>query len=722
MTAQLQQLQAAMEAEMETVGPAIDAISEIIRTSPPPTYGSGASLGIPAAGATPAQPQSATQLQQLQAAMEAEMETVGPAIDAISEIIRTSPPPTYGSGASVGIPGGGGASGGTGGGGSGLVQTMPWIQARPWIVAELPESTPSPPSSQPAAQPQIIRPQLPSGPDYPTAPQPTTRPSPQPASNIPAPSTFNPQANTWAFYPSVDEWRTMTDAERMGAIREAAMSQGIDPNRYTPEQWVRSLDAFNQSYGMGANPVSWPSASDWRSMNEAQRIEFIRQGFAQQGYDPDLVSSDLARQWLEYYNTEYYYSAEYQQWLAQGAAFEAGDIQGYLDLGGTLTTVALEAIYDDGYDPFAANGTVPYGLSAAGAQQPAIPWLSLSSAGMSLTSVGNSLSLAGSMTPSSAGWTPAVNWYSQSAVGNSLAINWGGGQSLAGNSLSLAGGFTSLNGAFGTPVTLAGAGSGAWGGNGGYQQVADPTGALSQFTAGGQLVGFLADLTQDEITRILATNGAAGLDRLLAQPFNVLLVWGPGAYDIDLHMTGPDANGGRFHIYYAAPGSLTSTPYAQLIRDCICTSGSEVILTTQLIQGGVYRISAFNFGDQSPTSTNLSNQGQLQLMIVRGGVATSAGNGTTIEGGRVIFTGSPQTGQAGNTWIAVEIDPSTGQIRFVNQITNSSGSGGVSAPVTPIPQAALPPVDTLPRANPAPDTFWRRIASDFSNRSMIDVR
>ena len=174
------------------------------------------------------------------------------------------------------------------------------------------------------------------------------------------------------------------------------------------------------------------------------------------------------------------------------------------------------------------------------------------------------------MTPSSAGWTPAVNWYSQSAVGNSLAINWGGGQSLAGNSLSLAGGFTSLNGAFGTPVTLAGAGPGAWRPTR-PQTIADPTGALSQFTQGGQLVGFLSDLTQDELIRVLTQNGGAGLDRFLAQPFNVLLTWGPGAFDIDLHMTGPNGSGDCFHIYYA--GAIFRLGLAFALRCALLLAG-----------------------------------------------------------------------------------------------------------------------------------------------------
>lgn len=181
----------------------------------------------------------------------------------------------------------------------------------------------------------------------------------------------------------------------------------------------------------------------------------------------------------------------------------------------------------------------------------------------------------------------------------------------------------------------------------------------------------------DQRLRDLAVNDTRGLERLLAQPFNVLLTWGAGAYDLDLHMTGPTDPGGRFHIYYVNRGSQTASPFAELIRDCICNSGSEVILTSQIAQGGTYRISAFNFGDQAPSSLNLSNASGAKIQIVRGGVAQAQGNGTTIVGGRTIFTTTPPSGQPGNTWVAVEIDPNSGRIASPNRIVQSAGSGGV---------------------------------------------
>ncbi len=207
----------------------------------------------------------------------------------------------------------------------------------------------------------------------------------------------------------------------------------------------------------------------------------------------------------------------------------------------------------------------------------------------------------------------------------------------------------------------------------------DPRGMNGRISAQARYAGSLYDDDQRYL-RMLATNDLGGLDRLLAQPFNVLLTWGPGAFDLDLHMTGPtsEIQADRFHIFYDARGNLNTFPFAELIKDCICASGSEVILTTQLIRGGIYRISTFNFGNQSATSTNLANQSGAVLQIVRGGTAVSVGNGTTIEGGRVIYTGTPPTGQPGNTWVGVEINPSTGRIFAPNFIKQSVGSEGVN--------------------------------------------
>ena len=279
--------------------------------------------------------------------------------------------------------------------------------------------------------------------------------------------------------------------------------------------------------------------------------------------------------------------------------------------------------------------------------------------------------------------TPGVDWGGgASAVTSTPAVEWGGGMSLAGSpTMSLAGGPITINPASATTVNRHSASNGLFvdlGYGSGYQLQRDANGRLGRASADSRLVAMINDLRTDEILRVLRTSGQAGLNQLLAQPFNVLLTWGPGAYDIDLHLTGPTGVVGsdRFHIYYAARGSLEGPPFAELIRDCICTSGSEVILLSRLNQGGVYRISAFDFGNQSTTSTELTTNAGLQLQIVRGGTAVSVGNGTTIQGGHVVFAGQPSPGEVGNTWVGVEVDPRNGSVRFVNRTRNSTGGGG----------------------------------------------
>ena len=212
---------------------------------------------------------------------------------------------------------------------------------------------------------------------------------------------------------------------------------------------------------------------------------------------------------------------------------------------------------------------------------------------------------------------------------------------------------------------------------GDYDLYSDPTGRWGR-ESGGYLAANLFDNEVDYLQRSIV-NGRGGLSALLAQPFNVILSWGDGAYDLDLHMTGPTGLGqtDRFHIYYSAAGSLTSFPFAALIKDCICSAGSEVILTTTLLGGGVYRVSVFNFGDQSANSANLSNLSNATIQIVRGGTAVSQGNGTTIQGGRVILRTNVPNGQVGNTWVAVELDPRTGRITVPRTIVQTQDSAHV---------------------------------------------
>ncbi len=357
--------------------------------------------------------------------------------------------------------------------------------------------------------------------------------------------------------------------------------------------------------------------------------------------------------------------------------------------GGVFQQARLASIYQ-GYN---INGGSPTGTirsttpSSAGTSLSAAGY-SLSAAGISLTNVMRLNSAAGSVGFSYAGVggvSSATNGFSLVTQGLSLAtygFSLAGGPFVAGNlgldDPAMRGlGANDINNPWAFAPAPRNSDIAAATLRGPFQLQNDTNGRRG-LESGGILVGNLLD-DQSRNLNELVNNGVGGLNALLAQPFNVVLTWGADAYDIDLHMTGPSGEGSsdRFHIYYAARGSQTQFPFAELIKDCICSNGSEVILTSQLVRGGVYRISAFNYGNQSTTSTNLSDMSNAEIYIVRGGVATAQGNGTTITGGRVIYRGKVPRGRPGNTWTAVEINAKNGRITAPNIVGNSGGSSGV---------------------------------------------
>ncbi len=74
----------------------------------------------------------------------------------------------------------------------------------------------------------------------------------------------------------------------------------------------------------------------------------------------------------------------------------------------------------------------------------------------------------------------------------------------------------------------------------------------------------------------------------------IVLTWGSDPPDLDAHLFGPLAGGGRFHVYWAELGSLETPPFAVLDLDDQDGQGPETI--TALIQtSGPYRFFVHNY-------------------------------------------------------------------------------------------------------------------------------
>ncbi|MGB3466692.1 MAG: carboxypeptidase regulatory-like domain-containing protein [Cyclobacteriaceae bacterium] len=113
----------------------------------------------------------------------------------------------------------------------------------------------------------------------------------------------------------------------------------------------------------------------------------------------------------------------------------------------------------------------------------------------------------------------------------------------------------------------------------------------------------------------------------------IVLTWGASPSDLDSHLTGPSANGGRFHLYFNAKNPPGSN--AILDVDDVSSFGPETITISEP-GSGVYRYSVHDYSNRfSATSVGLANsQAKVSVLSDEGitnfFVPTSSGNLWTV--------------------------------------------------------------------------------------------
>ena len=170
----------------------------------------------------------------------------------------------------------------------------------------------------------------------------------------------------------------------------------------------------------------------------------------------------------------------------------------------------------------------------------------------------------------------------------------------------------------------------------------------------------------------VGNNGTTGGQDLVLSPsgsndIRIVLTWGASPNDLDSHVTGPNADASRFHVYYASRGSFTSAPFAGLDVDDVSAYGPETVSITQMNSGN-YRYSVHDFSNRnSSSSMALSNSGaKVQVYTSTGLVATFA----------------VPSGQAGNLWTVFEMTGSLANpvITRRDQMGFTSDPSGITAP------------------------------------------
>jgi hypothetical protein len=163
---------------------------------------------------------------------------------------------------------------------------------------------------------------------------------------------------------------------------------------------------------------------------------------------------------------------------------------------------------------------------------------------------------------------------------------------------------------------------------------------------------------------VLGSQTIAGQDLFLSpagsSDIRMVLTWGAVPSDLDSHLTGPDSTGGRFHVYYASQGSLTSDPYAALDVDQTNSFGPETITITRQATG-VYRYSVHDFTNEGvvPSSALAASGARVDLYI----------SGTLVRQFNV-------PNLPGTLWTVFELNGST--ITPVNAMSYQSNSDSVS--------------------------------------------
>ncbi|MEM9762413.1 MAG: hypothetical protein AAF968_07890, partial [Pseudomonadota bacterium] len=150
------------------------------------------------------------------------------------------------------------------------------------------------------------------------------------------------------------------------------------------------------------------------------------------------------------------------------------------------------------------------------------------------------------------------------------------------------------------------------------------------------------------------------------------------AFDLDLHATGPSDNGSRFHVFFANPTGPSGSDGLPVVEldDVADFPGSEVLTLRGFNDGGVTRISVFNFSDQTIGGTTLADQSDAMVSLLRNGLIQRGPGGSMVVSGDLIDQIAPTAGSAGNTFVAYEISPD-GVITRVGTTTDFPNSNAV---------------------------------------------
>ncbi|HSH88900.1 MAG TPA: carboxypeptidase regulatory-like domain-containing protein [Ramlibacter sp.] len=154
-----------------------------------------------------------------------------------------------------------------------------------------------------------------------------------------------------------------------------------------------------------------------------------------------------------------------------------------------------------------------------------------------------------------------------------------------------------------------------------------------------------------------------------AGQFRVVLTWGANPADLDSHLTGPNLDPSRFHVYYSAK---TAGGLCGLDVDDTTSFGPETITcpvtgnTSGALRPGVYRYSVHHYSGSGTIATSGAT------------VRLEGGNGAVVN-----YTPPAGFTGANDVWTVFELtinSDGTAGLTTVNSVTHGISAGSVSRP------------------------------------------
>jgi hypothetical protein len=157
-------------------------------------------------------------------------------------------------------------------------------------------------------------------------------------------------------------------------------------------------------------------------------------------------------------------------------------------------------------------------------------------------------------------------------------------------------------------------------------------------------------------TGVIALPGTGFEDEL-----RIVLTWDVTPSDLDAHLTGPAGDGSRFHIYWDNRNAYSGDNelIARLTNDRRTGYGPETIAIYTLIPG-IYRYTVHNY------SANTVQEDS--LLVTRSEARVRVFDGNSVIASFSIGGEEGPENSLGNAWQVFEIDGTTGEITFINQV------------------------------------------------------